>query len=363
MASLTRLILIGSLLLLLPLCMQAAQAQEKFKLIHSDQLNYNKLENEQILELRGKVHFWYGDTEFKSDRAMIFDVQKIARLMGNVTVINDSLELKADSVAYYRFSEELNLGGKVRVTERRQSGSLRWFASQYAVYNRKEDKLTAWQDVSSWDKDENAHASCGYAFWDRDNGYAYMIENPMLSAGEEDTLYIKADKIEYFDEGRKIVATFNVNVQSSDYQITSDFLIYLMDEEKAVFTGMPEFASEYAIATADEFYLFFDERKLDKAELQDNCRVYFAQEKDAPKESWVTANYIAISFREEGIDNFSAEEDVEYFFHQTKERKQDEFFNSAKGFYLEAKFNDDNKLEWMQMDQQVKGIYKFHNNP
>ena len=32
--------------------------------------------------------------------------------------------------------------------------------------------------MSSYDKDEKASATCGYAFWDRKNGYAYMVENP-----------------------------------------------------------------------------------------------------------------------------------------------------------------------------------------
>ncbi len=125
------------LIVLLPLGAQTTSKTEAFKLIHSDKLFLNRLNNEQVLELSGKVHFWYGKTEFKSDRAMLFDTQKIARLSGRVSVVNDSLGLKADSVAYYRSTEDLNLGGKVQITESRKTGSLRWFKSEYAIYNRK----------------------------------------------------------------------------------------------------------------------------------------------------------------------------------------------------------------------------------
>lgn len=359
----TRLISTGSLLLalLFPIWGQTAPRNETFKLIHSDKLFLNRLNNEQVLELTGKVHFWYGKTEFKSDRAMIFDTQKIARLAGRVSVINDSLALKADSVAYYRFTEDLNLGGKVQITETRKTGSLRWFKSEYAIYNRTADKLTVWKDVSAWDKDENAWAECGYAFWDRKAGYAYMIENPRMRAGVTDTLYIKADKIEYFDADRKIVATFNAEVRSRDYLVNSDFLIYLMGEDKAVFTGRPRFVSDYATATANEFYLYLKARKLHKAELQDSCQVYFSEEPKGRQDNWVTAGFISIEFREEAIRSFTAEEDVTYQYTQEKREKRDPFVNTARGYFLEAKFNDDNKLDLMRMKGGVKGSYKFHN--
>ena len=54
---------------------------EKFRLIHADKLFMSKTYDEQALELSGKVHFFYGSTEFKSDRALILDAKKIARYM------------------------------------------------------------------------------------------------------------------------------------------------------------------------------------------------------------------------------------------------------------------------------------------
>ena len=365
MESLMKRISIGSLLLLLILCIWAkpASKQESFKLIHSDKLFLNRMHNEQVLELSGKVHFFYGDTEFKSDRAYLFDTSKVARLDGNVRVSNDSLAIVADSVAYYRYSEELNLGGKVRITEQRKDGSFRWFESDYGVYRRDLDQLTVWKDVRAWDKDEDALASCGYAFWDRKAGYAYMIEEPQIRSNAPDSLFIRADKIEYHHEDRKIIATFNAFVSSVDYQVKSDFLIYLLNEEKVVFTGKPSFSSDYAIATAEEFYLYLDERKLQRAELQDRCRVFFSQERGGEKENVVEAGFVSLAFQDDGIESFSASNKVSYSFHRPEGEKEDEFFNVAKGEFLEAKFTSDNKLELMRMSQGIRGSYKFYNKP
>jgi lipopolysaccharide export system protein LptA len=357
-------ILIGSILLPVCFCLFAAKPTnvEKFQLVHSDKLYLSRGGEEQILELSGKVHFWYGDTEFKGDRAVIFDKQKIARLTGNVRVSNDSLRLEADSLAYYRLAEELNLGGKVKITEEKKgTSSFRWFTSGFAVYDRKNDKVTAWKNVSSYDREENAFASCGYAFWDRKTGYAYMIEDPKLRSGTTDTLYVEADKLEFFDPEQKIVATFNVDVRSKDYHVTSDILIYFLEDEKAVFTGEPLFVSDYTQAEAMEFYLGFKDRKLISAELVDSCKVFFSEERGADKTNWVTAGFISIAFQDDAIREFTAEKGVTYYYRQEKQEKKDYFVNAARGEFLEAKFNADNKLDIMRMSRGIKGTYKFHN--
>jgi len=352
-------------LLLLACCLSGLNAQakkgaqEKFRLVHADKLFMNKMENEQILELSGNVHFFYGSTEFRSARALIFDVKKIARLYGDVSVSNDSLSLTADTLAYYRIPELMNMGGRVRATHKNKTGDYRWIRSDYASYDRKADVLTTWSRVSAYDYQEHAYAWCGYAQWNRSTGYAMMLEDPRLQAGRSDSLYVKADKMEFFDSERKLIATFNVEVYTRDYSANSDFLIYFMQEDKAVFTGEPQFASEYANAKAKEFHLFFNERKLSRAELIDSCRVDFSEEKLAEKRNNVKADLISMHFENDQIRKFTAEGSVDYVFQQDAAEKKDFFVNSATGYYLQAIFNDESKLISMQMNNNIKGKYVF----
>lgn len=355
-----KIIWIGSLLLaLLPLW---GQGREKIRVIHSDKLFLSKMQDEQVMRLEGKVHFWYGKTEFKSDRALIFDLQKIARLDGNVRMNNDSLSLASDSLTYYRNKEELNAGGKVLIEEKKQGKVTRWFRCDYAIYNKLQDNVTVWDNVSSYDQEEKATLSCGYAFWDRKNRYSYMIENPHIEIAGKDTLNVSADKFEYFEEERKLMATFNVLAESQDYEASSDFLVYLLKEEKAVFLGEPEFRSENAVASANEFYLFFKDRELQRAELVDSCRLDYAEEKLAPRLNWVKANFVRIDFKDKQIHRLEAENTVSYRYYQEKTEERDFFINTSDGDYLEAKFTEENKLDSMQMRSKIKGIYKFHNS-
>jgi lipopolysaccharide assembly outer membrane protein LptD (OstA) len=360
---LTKSIWIGSLILLSLCSLWSAEVTEQLRLIHSDKLFLSKIQEEQVMELNGKVHFWYGDTEFFCNRALIFDLQKIARLDGKVNVSNDSLSINADSLTYYRIAGDLNAGGKVYITENRKKGPFRWFRSEYMIYNQNKDNLTVWRNVSAYDKEENATANCGYAFWDRKLGYAYMIESPVMHVAKDDTLDIRADKMEYFEEDKKLIATFNVQAMSKDYQTKSDFLIYSLQEDKAIFTGQPKFISEYADAEAKEFSLYFKDRELQRAELADSCRVLFSGQKSKARDNWVRAKYISIDFSEGNITSFRAETSVNYDYTQEEIADKDYFFNSGEGEFLEAMFTPDNKLELMQMRKNIKGTYRFHNKP
>ncbi|HNT52040.1 MAG TPA: OstA-like protein [Candidatus Syntrophosphaera sp.] len=350
---------IGSLLLLLTLPLAAQKQNEQLRVVHSDRLALSKANNEQVMELSGKVHFWYGQTEFKSDRALIFDTQKIARLDGNVRVNNDSLALTADSLAYYRIPDELNAGGRVFINERKTGGGFSWLRSEYAIYRKGENNITAWRNVSAYDSDENASASCGYAFWDRRNGYAYMVEDPVLRTARQDTLEVRADKIEFFDAESKIVATFNVLAQTPDYSASSDFLLYFLEEDKAVFTGQPLFRSELADASARGFYLLLKDRKLTRAELVDSCRVEFAEQRGAIKTNWVQASFITLDFEQDALRGFHAEQAVDYFYSQEEDSERDYLVNHARGGILDALFGLDNKLEQMIMREGINGVYRF----
>ncbi|MCK9556485.1 MAG: OstA-like protein [Candidatus Cloacimonetes bacterium] len=353
---------IGSLLLVLLSLSADETERQKFKLIHADRMYMSNVETAQILDLTGNVHFFYGDTEFRGNRALILDTQKIARLTGNVVVQNDSLHLVADSLAYYRIPQVLNLGGRVKLTQRTKDGFVRHMEGDHAIYDQGKDTFTVWSRVRAYDQKENANAKCGYGFWDRPNGYAFLIEEPEVVTGVEDTLIIKADKMELYEEEGKLIATFNVRTDSKDYHATSDFLIYFSEEEKAVFLGEPKFENNFATAEAIEFQVYFKEQELTQVVLVDSCLVQFAAEENEERNNWVRAQDIVLNFAEGRILDFSADARVSYYFLQEEGEKQDFFINAADGDRLKAKFDEDNKLRLMDMGGNIRGTYRFKND-
>lgn len=354
--------LIGSLILICGMLWAQSSQRQQFRLVHADKLYMNTTSTGQVLELLGRVNFFYGDTQFSGHRAIIWDAQKIARMSGNVVVQNDSLQLKADSLAYYRNTEVINLGGKAKITQKTKEGKQRWMQGDHAIYDMGKEQFTAWGKVSAYAEDEEARASCGYGFWDRKEGYSYLLEEPEVRVGESETLRIKADKMELFEEDRSLVASFNVNSYHQDYHVISDFLIYFDKEERAVFLGQPRFENDFATAKAEEFHLYFEEGEITRAVLADSSLVYFASEEGGEKDNWVRASNIELIFEDGKILDFCADEEVSYYFLQEREEKKDYFENRAQGQRLKANFDSDNKLKLMDMGGGIKGVYIFEND-
>ena len=75
-------ILTGSVLLLLSFTiLRAEQELRPYRLVNADRLFVDRLENEYLTRLNGNVHFFYGETEFFSDQAEIYEEQKLVRMI------------------------------------------------------------------------------------------------------------------------------------------------------------------------------------------------------------------------------------------------------------------------------------------
>ncbi|MBT5420626.1 MAG: LPS export ABC transporter periplasmic protein LptC [Candidatus Cloacimonetes bacterium] len=334
-----------------------------YKLINADKLIINKIQGEYITNLFGNVHFFYGDTEFFSDKADIFELQKIVRMRGNVEVYDDTLSMKADNVDYFREKERLYLRGNVLATETHIDSTLRTFEAGEVEYFRNSREFFAKDNVQTYDERENIYGTCGELKYFLDDGYGYLIKEPVLSIADKDTLSISAEKIEYFKDYKKVAATFNVKTFSNDFVMTSDFLLYFADEEKAVYIGEPNFTSDLADATAIEFRIFFEDQKIKKAVLQDSCFVQFSDAKDKPKASWANGDLMEFIFEKGNISFCEAKGDVRSYFQQDEINQKDYSANNAKGEHLIIKMDNDNKIKMISMKDKVHGIYKFqHKN-
>jgi len=267
-----------------------------YELINADKLIINKINGEYVTNLIGNVHFFYGDTEFFSDEADIFELQKIVKMSGNVKVYEDTLNLFADYVDYFRKKEQLLLRGNVLATETHIDSTVRTFEAQKVEYFRNTKEFFARDSVKTYDERENINGTCGELKYFMNDGYGYLIKEPFLSIADEDTLSITAEKIEYFENYKKVAATFNVNTFSSQFNMASDFLLYFTNEEKAVYLGQPRFTSDFADAQAQEFRIFFQDQKIRKAILQDSCAVQFADAEYKPKNNWAVSDQMEFNF-------------------------------------------------------------------
>ena len=382
-----RLLLLALVLFAGVLC---ATELRPYRFMHADSLVARQQADETVVHLFGDVHFFYGETEFYADRAELYDQQKIARLVGRVQVFDDTLDLYADSVAYMRQIERLDLVGNVRAVrdtlnltanravylreqgsldlfgevfyrEMHADGTIRTLSCETAHYTQEPEVLVTDGRIRAWDERESMHARCGHAEYHITNGYAWMIEDPELESRGQDSLYIRAEKIEWFEEAQRLVANFNVETRSRDYHTTSDFLIYLLEAEEAVFLGQPGFHTQQADGTAKEFHLYFVDRQISHATFQDSCEVLFRTGKEGPKSNRVESDWMEFGFEGKKLSSFVAEGHVSSFFEQAADAEHDFSGNDASGARMTVIISEDEEVESVSMSGRVSGKYRFEN--
>lgn len=352
-------ILIYSLALLLA-CSQLAAERElrPYRLINSDKLFIDLVDGEYLTRLNGNVHFFYGDTEFFSDQAEIYEEQKIARMFGNVKVVDDSLTLYSDQAEYLRLTEQLILTGNVYIREDHDDGTVRIFESDKGQYLRVERKIYAFDNIRFYDERENVFGSCNYLDYDLEMGYGFITNNPSIIVVGDETLNITAEKIEFYRDFNRVSASFNVNTVYEDYLISSDFLLFFIDDEHAVFLGEPELKADMADAVAEKFYIDFEDRKITSATLENNSLVYFSTREGAEKNSTIESVMMELTFVDGKIKVIEAFENViSNYISEPKER--DKLVNYAESDRLTVTINDESEIETIVFHGRVKGTYKF----
>lgn len=332
-----------------------------YQIINADKvISTREMNDEYITNLTGDVHFFYGETEFYADLAQIFEKQEIVLLEGNVQVFDDTLSLYSRTAKFIKPDEHLILRGDVLAIATHRDSTKRTFEAELVNYYRDSSELYADENVRVFDEKQNISGNCGKLVYLLDEGYGYLMKSPRLFLQKEDTLMVAGEKIEYFNNYKKIVATFNVVTESAQFKINSDFLIHYVEEEKAIYQGDPELKSEFADASAEEFQLFFMDNKPVKAVLKDSCLVYFKTPDSEEKSNWVSSEEMEFLFIDGNISICNARVGVNSHFTQPKTAKRDFVENDASGDRMKVFLNEENEIESIDFIGNVKGKYKFN---
>jgi lipopolysaccharide export system protein LptA len=352
-------ILTGSLILFVFSLLAIDQTEVRpYRLVNADTVRAQKINDEYVTRLFGNVNFFYGDTEFYADQAVIYEVQKITQMQGNVKVFEDTLSLFSDQAEYFRFEEKLLLQGNVLAQEIHADSTIRTFAAEEIEYLREERTFTALRQVKAYDEREALNGSCERLKYFIDDGYGYLLENPEITMGSRDSMRLSAEKIEYFEDFQKIAANFNVITSSSEFTINSDFLLFFNRENKAIYLGEPHFRSEFAAASANEFLIIFADSTISQAQLLDYCRVDFKTEDQIEKNNWITADQMDFDFKQGKINICEARGQVESYFQQESSEQRDYLENLVTGEFLYMVI-ENNEIINISMKEKVQGVYKF----
>jgi len=347
------------------------QTTATYRLINSDQINVNKAGEQYITYLTGNVHFFYDELEFFADRAEIYEEKQEVFLIGNVKAVQDTLDISCNEAYYYHQTQLLRLIDSVRLTQTSQNEVSRIVTARSGTHNREKGEFVLTGDVFAHTVADSVFATSGYAFYDQNTGYGYMIQSPLIWRTGADSLSLTAQKIEFFEPINKVIASFGVVTQNSTVKATCDFLIYYGDEQqikaetedkydaKIVYIGDPNFFSEDGDGNADLLTIYLVKNDISLIYMENNSYITFKTSNDVPKDSWIKSDFMRLYYANNKPLNFSAEQNVSSFFKQVNNKTQKEIFNDVEGNQLNIYFDDEQKVKELSIDHSVRGKYKF----
>ncbi len=336
-----------------------SQQGTAYRLINADHLQMNRISDEYITYLRGNVHFFYGDIEFKADRAEVYEKQKYVIMKGNVLAIQDTLSIKCNEAQYYHNNEFLRVQGNVIMTETGSQGSYREVRANTGEYKRLDGDIELKGNIKAYTQLDSLHAIAGFATYNLSTGYGYLSQKPVIWKAGNDSLSLSAEKIEFYNDTQRIIASFNVVTENNDLKATSNFLIYYGLEERLVYIGNPKVYSKFGDGQADLITVFLKEQQIDKIDFNDNCLIYFSTEEDEIKNNMVKSSRMQLFYQEGKPSKFYAEESVETYFVQHSNQKQLAMNNRVFSNKLQLSFDDEMQIQIIKLDAVTKGKYRF----
>ncbi len=348
------------ILLLFTSLLYSKEKLRPYRLINADSLLVQKKAGFYHTDLAGNVHFFYGNTEFYCDNAVLDEEKKLTVMQGNVRVYEDTLSLFANNGEYHRKEEKIYLNNNVKIVQQLPDSTKNIFFAQHITYIRLDSILIAQDRVKAISQKEKIEAECGYLKYNLKKHYGYLKRNPIIKKNEKGKiLSATAEKMEYFDDYKKIVANFNVKTDFEDYKIRSDFMIYFSNEEKAIVVGNPVFIAEQANTYAKQFIFKLEKNKLKNATLLDSCKVFYKIDKeDSIRTNYVFADKMKLFFDEGKLQKMTALGNVKTFYIQKKKKKQDFAKNYVIGDSLFFMM-DSEKIKYIYLKNPRKGKYYF----
>ena len=335
------------------------QETVQYRLINADQLQHFKFFNDNVINLEGNVHFFYNEIEFKSHRAEIYEQQEYVTLKGNVVIIQDTLSITCDTAHYYKQSEYLRAEGNVVMTETHAVEITRKATSNQAQHYREKGEFILQGNVYAVDFTDSLYARAGFATYNQQTGYGYLIQRPVVWRAGEDSLALYAEKIEYYSDNKKMVASFNVITQNDVIKATSDFLIFYTEEEKMIYLGDPKFYSDDGDGNADLITVFLEDKNIKEILLEGNCFIEFNGEDSTAKDNWVSSEFMTLYYLDKKPSEFFARDTVKSFFLQDQTEKKAKMNNNVTGDLLTLYFNEESKIESLNIYENIKGTYRF----
>jgi lipopolysaccharide export system protein LptA len=218
--------------ILLTALISSLSAAGGISLVHAD-LTLGRMESgQQVTVFYGNVHFRQDTLDMFCDSAKYYEKQKYADFDSNVLVLDGQRKLRSERIEYYPEKKTAYCYGRVQIVSDTDS-----MYAESLIYNFKTKNAKAAVNFYARDEKEQVDVRSERGEY-TDSIRLFLVEgNALLSrvdtaADAKDTLYIYAQKIEYFAiDSAKAIASDSVTILQKELTAKSDSAVYFVKEQ------------------------------------------------------------------------------------------------------------------------------------
>ena len=199
-----------------------SQESTPFVLDNADELIGKIINGETVRELKGNVSFHQGNFKVKCNYAIQYISKNELELEGNVRMQQDSLTLRSDKAVYFNNKKTANCRQNVELIEGATT-----IRSEYATYDVDKKIAKFSQRVTIISSKDDATITGDEADFNDKLNYMKIYPNAKLvqyikvDENAKDTLAIKSDLMESFNDGDLLIAKKNVLMARDKFSSSS----------------------------------------------------------------------------------------------------------------------------------------------
>lgn len=227
-------------------------------LIHADKIQTSGKEPDIVTYLIGNVHFKYGETDLKSERAIWYNRDNLAIFVGSVTMTKGASVLACQNLTYYSGTGSAEATGGVTIR----------------------------------DTVENLILTCNKANFFNDSSKFVATERPILKINPGDDsskITIIGDSIIYLMNTKIGFARRNVSITRKNIKSTCQIAEFRENGGKIIQTGEPKVTQDKNILTGDKITLHTEKRAIIGMLIEGNASATYRTYQDTIRDLYTEA--------------------------------------------------------------------------
>jgi lipopolysaccharide assembly outer membrane protein LptD (OstA) len=339
---------------------------------------------ERVTEFLRGVKIVHGNVTVTARRGFQFSDQRLTHLLGDVTIVQEGLQMRGDRGEYNRYEDRGVLSQNVKITDRgwditcdrailfKESG-LAWLIGRVVAsdsttllkadtlyYDRNLSTAEAFGRVSVTSRVEGFTALGDHGFYFRDTREGMIDRNPHLivDLDSPEPATVDSDTMRFTPDSKHAVAHGRVKIIKGSTVTQCDSAAIFDEENRAELYGNPMAKQENVSMEGDRMALHYTDDEVDRIDIGGSARIDELQRDSliVGRDSWIQGDSMSLYIRNNRVDSIRVIGNSASEYYPAAVNRVES--NLARGDTMFFHFEKDT-LSYVRINGRSQGTYSY----